>query len=135
MDAIRNRRNAEDLNWRFRQNPLRSFEVLTAREKGDLLGYLVYSVIDQDAYIFDLFGRNLREIGPELLDALTSALRNTAVQTVRAQLPKASSLIPVFVKAGFSLRGDGARVVAFGEHFGHSPHETQWQFQHADLMA
>lgn len=133
--SIRNRRSAEDLNWRFRENPLQKFEVLIARQHGDLAGYLIYSVTEEDAYVFDLSGHNLCETGPELLDALTSALRNRAVHTIRAQVPKGNALASVFMKAGFTLRGDGARIVAFSEPGTESFDGTQWQFQHADLMA
>jgi hypothetical protein len=134
-DTVRNRRSAEDLNWRFRHNPLQHFEVITARAQGDLLGYLIYSVSEDDAYVFDLFARNLSEIGPELLNALTSILQGRPVQTIRAQLPKGSPSVSVFVNAGFSLRGDGARIVAFSQSGGRLVQSTQWQFQHSDLMA
>lgn len=134
-DTIRNRRSAEDLNWRFRRNPLQRFEVLIARVQGELLGYLIYSVVGNDAYIFDLFGRELCEVGPGLLNALTEILHDRAVQTIRAQLTKGSPSVAIFAKAGFSFRGDGARIVALGESGGQSLHDSQWQFQQADVMA
>ena len=133
--TIRSRRSAEDLNWRFRDNPLQRFEVLTAREHGELLGYLIYSVLEEDAYIFDLFGRKLSEVGPELLHALTAILQDRSIQSIRAQLPEGSASVPVFVNAGFSLRGNAARIVAFGGSRGQALHDAQWQFQQADVMA
>ncbi len=134
-DTIRNRRSCEDLNWRFRHNPSQRFEILTAREQGELLGYLIYAVLEEDAYIFDLFGRRLSEIGPGLLNALTAILQQRSIQTLRAQLPEGSPSVPIFVKAGFSLRSKGARIVAFGGAMAPALHDAQWQFQQADVMA
>lgn len=134
-DTIRNRRSAEDLNWRFRQNPQQRFEVLTAHRRGELLGYLIYAVLAEDAYVFDLFGRELDEVGPELLNALTSVLHDRSIQTIRAQLPEGSPSVAIFMKAGFCFRGDGARIVAFGGSRAQSLHDAHWQFQHSDVMA
>ena len=134
-DTISNRRSAEDLNWRFRHNPSQRFEVFTARERGELLAYVLFSVVGEDAYLFDLFGRKLDEVGPDLLNALSSTLQDRSIQTIRAQLPSGSPSVSIFVKAGFSLRGDGARIVAFGGSKAQALHDARWQFQHSDVMA
>ena len=137
--AVRNRRSAEDLNWRFRQNPLRQFEVLTARRDTELLAYLIFSVVDEDALVFDLFGRELDQVGPLLLQKLTELLQERPVQTLRAMLAGDGSYSSVFRRAGFSLRGAAAHVVAFAGSEGavHDALERplQWQFQHSDVMA
>jgi hypothetical protein len=133
--VIRNRRNAEDLNWRFRHNPLRQFEVLTARHQGKLVGYVVYSFTEEDVLVFDLFGQELSEVGPALLQALSSSMQGRRIQTIRALLTDGSAYASIFQRAGFSLRGDGARVVAFSGPQ-HAPlSDVQWQFQQSDIMA
>jgi hypothetical protein len=137
--SIRNRRSAEDLNWRFRRNPLGTFEILTVRRDGELLAYAVFAVMEDDAFVFDLFGRDLSVAGPALLDALTGILHRRPVQTVRALLTGDGDHAAIFRQAGFSFRGDAARVVAFsGEQniaSGSSLRNTQWHFQHSDVMA
>ena len=137
--TVRNRRGAEDLNWRFRRNPLHQFEVLTARRHGELVAYVVFSVIDEDAYIYDLFGSELHSVGLSLLQTLTEHLRDREVQTLRALLADDGHDTAIFRQAGFSLRGDATRVVAFagfnGSASGATLRTAQWQFQHADVMA
>ncbi len=133
--VIRNRRSAEDLNWRFRHNPLQQFEVLTALQQGLLAGYVVYSFIEEDVLIFDLFGQELSEIGPALLQELSSSMRGRPVQTMRALLTDGSAYISIFKQAGFSLRGDGARIVAFNGSQRNPLCDVEWQFQQSDVMA
>jgi hypothetical protein len=137
--AIRNRRRAEDLNWRFRRNPLQTFEVLTARRNGELAGYAVFAVIGEDALLFDLFARKLEEVGPSLLQVLSDLLRERSIQTVRSTLAGDATYISIFRQAGFLLRADAARVVAFAgpgdSAGGNLLRDARWQFQHADLMA
>jgi hypothetical protein len=133
--VVRNRRSAEDLNWRFRHNPLRQFEVLTARQQGKLLGYVVYSFTEEDILIFDLFGDDLLEVGPALLQALSCSMRDRPIQTIRALLTDGSAYASIFRRAGFSLRGNGARVVAFSGSQRKPLCDAQWQFQQSDVMA
>jgi len=137
--GIRNRRSAEDLNWRYRRNPLQQFEVLTARRSGELMAYAVFSVMNNDAFIFDLFGRELERSGLAVLHSLSKLLRPRPVQTVRALLAGNASFVPTFRNAGFVRRGAAARVVAFAGSdgaasavFGHQP---SWNFQHCDVTA
>ena len=137
--AVRNRRGADDLNWRFRQNPLHQFEVLTARQDGQLLAYVVFAVIGDDALIFDLFGHELNEVVRALLQALTELLQQRGVQTLRSLMTGDSSYPPIFRQAGFSLRGEAARVVAFSGSADAVQSDwlskAQWHFQHSDVMA
>jgi|NGEPerStandDraft_6_1074524.scaffolds.fasta_scaffold72157_2 hypothetical protein len=137
--AIRNRRSAEDLNWRFGQNPLHRFQVLTARRDGELLAYLVLSVIDEDAFIFDMFGRELSDIGPALLQSLTELLQGLPVQTLRALVAGDGSYPAILRQVGFSFRGAAVRVVAFagaeGPVLDTLQHKAGWQFLHSDIMA
>jgi hypothetical protein len=134
-DIIRNRRRAEDLNWRYRRNPSRRFEVLTARQHGQLLAYVVYSVIEEDAHIFDLFGQELNTVGAALLHELGSMLRKKPIQTLRAALTGNDPCTAIFRQAGFSFRGEGARVVAFGRSQHPDLRNSQWHFQRSDVMA
>src|SRR5262249_36006222 len=55
-DAVRGRRAADDLNWRFREDPLNEYQVLTARRAGELAGFAVLATSQRDAVVVDLFG-------------------------------------------------------------------------------
>ena len=137
--SIRNRRSADDLNWRFRRDPVRQFEVLTARRAGELLAYVIFTIVEEDALIFDLFGRDLKCVGTHLLQALTDMLYGRPLQTLRAVLTCDDLVGRIFGEAGFSPRGHSTRVVAFGgAKFGCEDallHTAHWQFQHSDVVA
>ncbi len=137
--GIRNRRSAEDLNWRYRRNPLRQFEVVTAHRRGKLAAYAVFSMMDDDAFLFDLFGEDLEHTGPALLQWLSELLRPRPIQSVRALIAGGASFASVFEKAGFVPRGAAARVVAFagGDGVAQSPLQPNptWNFQFGDVMA
>ena len=138
-DSIRNRRSADDLNWRFRRDPLRSYEVFVARKAGRLLAYAVFTTDREDAFLFDVFGRIQDGVGARLLQALTDILHRRRLQTVRALLTTDDRHGPIFREAGFSPRGFAARVVAFGGP--PSAEQTSllrsasWHFQHSDVIA
>ena len=133
--TVRHRRNAEDLNWRYRNNPLREFEVLTARKNGELLGYVVFSVENGDALIFDLFGTDLAHVGPRILQAITELARSRHLHTIRALLSQKCSYRPLFERAGFFPRDHGPRIVAFSVSHEAWLRSASWQFQQADVMA
>ena len=48
----RGSRTAEYLNWRYKQNPLTDYKVITARHEGKLLGYLVFHTDSTEATLF-----------------------------------------------------------------------------------
>jgi hypothetical protein len=112
-DQIRGRRTAEDLNWRYRNNPLSKFHVLTARRKGELVAYAVYEVSGHDASLVDIFGREFPEVAAELLEAVANQCRAESLHKVQAFLSQRHGLRRAFERAGFRYRSDGARVVAY----------------------
>ena len=139
MDTIRGRRAAEDLNWRYRDNPIQPYRVLTAHRHGELQAYLVYNTFGQDAYIIDLFGDSLRETGTQLLEAAVSNLLKEEIQTLHWVVNRDDDSSVLARAAGFSLRSDAACVVAYA-----SPRSTfhtilsqapRWQFTHAEIIA
>jgi len=73
--AIRNRRDAQTLNWRFLHDPLNTYRLLTARRSGELVGYAAVALRGEDAFIVDLYANNVSEFGPELLHAVTEFIK------------------------------------------------------------
>jgi hypothetical protein len=137
---IRSRRAAEDLNWRYRDDPLNTYEVFTARRHGEVVGFVVLSVGEEDAAIVDLFCESgADEVCRLLLDVATAQLRDTATQALHARLSEESSLTRVFRAAGFRPRQQGPYIVAYatarvGDQGVLEPRGS-WDLVHADIMA
>jgi len=138
-DSIRSRRSSNDLNWRFREDPLHQYCVLTARRRGELAGFLVAAAQDRDAYVVDLFGDPLDRVGPALLEALAQQERRAKTQSLHALALPGTELARVLRRAGFSEREASARVVAYSkpgtatsEFLARRP---QWSFTRMDLLA
>ena len=53
MAPMRACRGAEDLNWQYRDDPLRSYEILVARRAGEVSGFVVVSRAGEDAWIVE----------------------------------------------------------------------------------
>jgi hypothetical protein len=140
-EVIRGQRKAEDLNWRYRDDPLREYQVLTARQNGELLAFVVFSVSDQDAYIVDLFGIKFPDVAIQLLDAVADHLKGKqkSVQTLHATVSDNNDLMGILQKAGFRYRDKGAQVVAYTqpdtETFRVVHGGLRWSFNHADILA
>jgi|SRR5208337_806092 len=137
--AVRIRRRAEDLNWRYRVNPYQQFETLTARRNGELIAYVIISMTDNDASVIDLFGRELETVGPALLQNLAELLRPRGLDTLRALVTGDARSIPLLRQNGFSHRAPAARVVAFSAPGSAADrvlkNGLRWDFQHCDVIA
>ena len=92
--AIRGRRAAEDLNWRYREDPLTTYRVLVARRKGELLGFSVLSVADGDGLIIDLFGALTPEEELNLLDSTAGHASDLGAETLHALVSGSHALGP-----------------------------------------
>jgi hypothetical protein len=122
--VIRASRSAEDLNWRYREDPLASvclptgawgrYEVLVARRAGELVAFAVlFLYSDGIASLVDLFGHNLSETGADLLDAAIHVCRRAGVSSLHASCSADSDLATVLASTGFRRRECSSRVVAY----------------------
>src|SRR5439155_11636644 len=68
-EVVRSRRSMEDLNWRYRDDPLHRYRVLTARRQGELEAFVVFAATGDDVEIVDLFGHVSRDLAVSLLAA------------------------------------------------------------------
>lgn len=140
-NVIRGRRAADDLNWRYRDDPLQHYDVLTARRREGLVGFIVLAVSEADgnAFIVDLFGGLAPEDVGGLLEASADRLWSTGAETLHAPISDGSGLAATFRRAGFHLRDRGPHVVAYsnpGSEVGamlQGP--TAWDLRYADVMA
>lgn len=110
---IRHRRSAEELNYRFRDNPEFLHTTVVARTKGELLAFAVFLETDGVGMIVDIFGRELETAGPPLLDAVVDLCRKSGMRAVYATCSERSAMSSLLVEKGFHPRERAARVVAY----------------------
>ena len=84
------RRSAEYLNWRYRNSPVQSYEVLTARRSGKLLAYAVFAQSGEKGHLVDLFGVNDHRVLADLIEAVAHLVRKRrAVKLIATFFPRA----------------------------------------------
>jgi len=105
-------RSADYLNWRYLDCPLFKFEMLTARRDGTLVGYLVYTVGEEDGVLVDLFGHQETSAIGALVDRAVSILKDRGVQTVSAPLLNSHPWFDLLRGRGFRGRESGP-VIAY----------------------
>jgi hypothetical protein len=137
-NVIRGQRSAAHLNWRYRDDPLQQFQVLTARRRGELVAFTVSYIADEVVTIVDLFGAELHEVAPTLLAAIVERSQGSH-QTVEAFLSEGNELIGHFLRMRFRLRSEAARVVAYARPQGEISKFLQasprWVFSQAEVRA
>ena len=137
-NAIRCRRNAKQLNWRYREDPLQQFHALTARRNGELIAFLVYCVSVDVVTIVDIFGREVPTAANALIGRIVEQYEKSH-QTIEAFLTEGSALLGPILKMGFRHRSLGAQIVAYAK----AGSETSaflkegplWAFQQIDIRA
>ena len=137
-DVIRGRRTAALLNWRYREDPLHQYQVLTARRRGELVAFAIVCATSEVVTIVDLFGAELQEAAIILLAAIVEYFKG-AWQSVEAYLAPENELIGTLLKTGFRLRSRSAQVVAYArpqsEMAGFLQGSPIWAFSQAELLS
>lgn len=105
-------RSAQYLDWRYRENPFRSYQLLTARVDGTLVAYAVLTRDGEAATIVDLFGlpdpATIRALAQQALVMLWKQ----ACSTVSLALPEAHPWVGRLRRLGFRPR-DAAPVALY----------------------
>jgi len=137
-EVIRGRRRAEDLNWRYNEDPVHRYRVLTARRGGELKGFAIYSVTDHIAQIVDLFSLETPSVDLELVEAVVEELKSESVQSVDF-LASDGREVSSLKKAHFRYRSRTERVVAYGGEGGEVrtflDNRPRWTLGRGDVMA
>ena len=132
-DVVRGRRAAEDLNWRYRDDPLQDYRVLTARRSGELVGFAVVTTVQRDLVVVDLFGTLSSDEAADLLDAAARLGREDGLEALHTLVSADHPLTAPLRRAGFHARECGPHVVAYA---GARPESgSPWQLTYADVMA
>jgi GNAT superfamily N-acetyltransferase len=102
--AVCGDRSKEYLQWRYVANPLFHFRTMVARRGGRLCGYAIFTLLEEDAVVFELFGHT----DPDLVAALTQAVvgfaRDRISSAVNIPLLESSHWIPALRQVGFVPR-------------------------------
>ena len=112
-NILRSQRTAEYLNWRYRDDPMRQYQVLTAYRSGELLGYAIFYISHQDAYILDLFAPKAPSITVNLLNEVSFILQKTSVQAVHIFASNQSDICEFIRKSYYRYRSQSAHVVSY----------------------
>jgi hypothetical protein len=137
-NAIRGRRGAAHLNWRYREDPLKRYEILTARRKGELIAFAILRTTNEVVTIVDLFGMELHQTAFSLLAAIVERFQKSH-QTVEAFLSEGHELVAHLLKMRFRLRSEAAQVVAYARPqsavSGFLERRPIWSFSQAEVGA
>jgi hypothetical protein len=139
--VLRARREAPDLRWRYRADPGRRFQILTARRHGVLRAFLVLRCEGADAYVIDLASASHdRRTVPALLRAAQAVAADTpGVQALHMLAAQDREMVPALRATGFHARALAAWIVPYippdssiAQFFNAHP---RWQLRHADTLA
>jgi len=123
-EGVRASRDAKNLNWRFVEDPAASlcspnentgrYRFFVARSAGELKAFIAFLIqSDRIALIVDMFGLELGEIGPALIETVLGICQEEDVSTIQALLSQEGGLVPIFQAMGFRKRERNARVVPY----------------------
>jgi hypothetical protein len=144
---VRGSRAAEELNWRYLEDPMSAVEskaaetggyrVFTARRAGELVAFAVLFILhDGMAWIVDFFGR-VAEFGHALLDAVVDVCRRAKVIRLDALCSADSGFSSLLRRVGFRARERVYRVVAYesGDQTGRLLNRgLGWTFTNFEVM-
>jgi hypothetical protein len=137
-NAVRACRGAAQLNWRYRDDPLNTYDVLTARSQGTLSGFVVFQLSARKITIVDLIGAESPEVALALLNTVAhkyGASRDTMEACVSSESDAAAPLS----RAGFRTRGVAAHIVAYAlprsEMSTFFETNVRWKFNGAEIRA
>jgi hypothetical protein len=119
-------RNAEYLNWRYRQHPFVKYEFFAGYRGDNLLGYCIFCLAEGRAEIVDVFGSMDEPDLTAMLSSLVSVLRSRKVSVVSMEILDNDPRIATFDSLGFRNRGMGPVINCLGAS------STQLLLMHGD---
>jgi len=138
-EGIHSRRAAVDLNWRYREDPLHTYQVLTARRAGELVGFVVLSLTPPDAQLVDLCVAGYTDIALALLDAAAEVARTAGAEILQALIAERPTEEALLQTAQFRCRKEAVQVVAYCSARSAvrsiCDDRHQWAFHYADISA
>jgi hypothetical protein len=106
-------RSAAYLNWRYLNNPLIQYEILTARTRDMLIAYTVFTQIGEDGLIVDLFGLDDPTILRCIVNHVTVTLWRRGVSAINVALLESHPWVKALKSLGFRER-ESLPIVIYG---------------------
>src|SRR5262249_24116242 len=145
---VRASRSAEDMNWRYRKDPLRrkllpngnvgTYRMLVARQAGELLAFVIFFIqTDGIACIVDLFGTEISKIAAPLASAVTVICYGSRVWAIWSFCSTDSELNSILPAARFRRRELCVRTVAYApasDIVGRLGSGLRWPFSHVEVL-
>jgi Acetyltransferase (GNAT) domain len=108
-------RSCDYLNWRYRLNPLYSYEVVTARRANHLVGYCVFYQGGQNGTIVDLFGDRDGAVIAGLIGTVENLLEGRGAEVLSIPVADRNPFVPLLRGIGFAQR-EKAPVIRIFSH-------------------
>jgi hypothetical protein len=127
-------RTADYLNWRYREHPTQSYEMLAARQGGKLRGYLILHMSGEDCVIDDLMADD-DEVRGILLAEATALGRKRHVHTLNLPWLSTHPGSQLLEKCGFRPRESSPVVIMAlpqATQYQIRPAEDQWYLTNGD---
>jgi hypothetical protein len=122
-------RTAEYLNWRYAKHPQTRYEMLSARKNGELRGYLVLHMDQENCTVDDLVASD-DSVAGALLAEVTVRARERGAHTVSAPWLSSSSTRPLETR-GFRPR-ESQPVVLLNLPLQDNAPTTHWHLSNGD---
>jgi RimJ/RimL family protein N-acetyltransferase len=127
-------RSAEYLNWRYLNNPLTQYEVLTARTREALVAYAVFTQAGENGLVTDLFGIDDSIILRCIVNHVIVILWQRGVTAVNVALLESHPWMKIFTSLGFKAR-ESLPIIIYGSASAIQPNttaEVQWFLMQGD---
>src|SRR5260370_17640387 len=106
-------RTAEYLNWRYLDQPQEKYEILAARRKGQLEGYVAFRQEGSRASVVDWFGQEPAELRKDLIREMIALVKPRGCESVQACVLASHSFLSDLRSLGFLPR-ESSPVVFLG---------------------
>ncbi|MGE4093506.1 MAG: hypothetical protein AB7G75_21995 [Candidatus Binatia bacterium] len=110
---IHGRRRAEDLNWKYRDDPSYNYRVWTARRRGELVAFAIIAIDGHEARIADLFGYDDSTLCYLLEEIVDFVHKHGSIETIHALISEYASQRAILEAADFQQRERPIRIVAY----------------------
>ncbi|MCW8909309.1 MAG: GNAT family N-acetyltransferase [Gammaproteobacteria bacterium] len=122
--------SSDYINWRYFKNPISSFRLLTLRSRSEekLLGYLVFSIVDDKVDIYDILTLK-KSYKDKLLKKVIQLARCEKCQSIYIRLPEVSKDITNLRKFMFFNADNDMAVLVSGKEVSIF---NQWLFTEGD---
>lgn len=128
-------RSAEYLNWRYVNNPLCRYELITVRRGDALLGYAVFLQEGEDAMLVDLFGAAEDTVLSALIVHGVALMTTRGAQTLSAAVFESHPWRALLERHGFRAREVSPMVIyapSGSEFRAQTKKEQKWLLMQGD---